>query len=134
MPQNSFSKVAYAKIYSNGTVDPLPSLIRVAAWACLPILAIASWTPGTEMVRTGIGGLLEHLAAYILTGALFGLAFPNRHAAVIAVLLSGYAGVLEFGQTWSPGRHPAVSDWFAGVFGAWVGVFATTLVCRRWRK
>jgi hypothetical protein len=37
------------------------------AWLCVVGLAIASWTPGEEMIRTGVRGSFEHIAAYFIS-------------------------------------------------------------------
>jgi VanZ family protein len=105
--------------------------LRAAAWFCIALLAVLSWLPGDEMVRTGIGGHLEHFTAYFGTmlviatayGASLGLPRPT-------LLLIAYAGVLELGQNFSPGRHPAVADFASSSLGAVVGSFAGVLAVR----
>ena len=95
--------------------------LRVTAWVCVGALAVASWTPGQEMVRTGFNTRLEHLAAYLITGIAVISAYPQRPAWTIAAILCAYAGVLELGQLYIPGRHAALLDWLAsssGVFFA----------------
>jgi VanZ family protein len=50
-------------------------------------------------------------------------AYPRRLKWLIAILMPCYAGILEFGQLWVPGRHAAISDWAAssgGVLGAFL--------------
>jgi VanZ family protein len=106
-------------------------LQRVAAWFCIVLLAVLSWLPGDEMVRTGIDGHIEHFTAYFGTmlviamayGAEVGLRRP-------ALLLIVYAGILELGQNFSPGRHPAVYDFMSSALGAIVGSLVGVLACR----
>ena len=38
------------------------------AWICIIGLAVASWTPGQEMIRTGFSTRLEHTVAYLIAG------------------------------------------------------------------
>jgi VanZ family protein len=100
--------------------------LRVTAWVCIGALAVASWTPGQEMVRTGFNTRLEHLAAYLITGIAVISAYPRRRTWTIAAILCAYAGVLELGQLFIPGRHAALLDWLAsssGVFCAWLTVY-----------
>jgi VanZ family protein len=105
----------------------IPSVaLRFIAWACVIGLAVASWTPGQEMVRTGFNTRLEHMAAYLIAGIAVIIAYPRRPTWSIAAILCAYAGILELGQIYVPGRHAALLDWLAsssGVFCACVTVF-----------
>jgi VanZ family protein len=42
-----------------------------------------------------------------------------------------YAGILEYLQHFSPGRHPAIEDFAASALGALCGGLAITLLWRR---
>ena len=100
--------------------------MRFIAWACVIGLAVASWTPGQEIVRTGFNTRLEHTTAYLMAGIAVLAAYPQKPPWLIAVLLGVYAGVLELGQMYVPGRHAALLDWLAssgGVVCACVTVF-----------
>jgi VanZ family protein len=100
--------------------------LRFVAWACVIGLAVASWTPGQEVVRTGFNTRLEHMAAYLIAGIAVIIAYPRRPTWSIAAILSAYAGILELGQIYVPGRHAALLDWLAsssGVLCACVTVF-----------
>ena len=53
----------------------------------------------------------------------------------VAQIIGGfwvYAGVLEYLQHFSPGRHPAIGDFAASAFGALCGGLVIPLVRRRW--
>ena len=104
-----------------------PSIaLRFIAWACVVGLAVASWTPGQEMVRTGFNTRLEHMAAYLIAGIAIIVAYPRRPTWSIAAILCAYAGILELGQLYIPGRHAALLDWLAssgGVLCACLTVF-----------
>jgi hypothetical protein len=67
---------------------------RLIAWACVIGLAVASWTPGQEMVRTGFNTRLEHTTAYLMAGIAVLAAYPQKPPWLIAVLLGVYADVL----------------------------------------
>ena len=86
------------------------------------------------MVRTGFPGELEHFAAYAGSGAIamagYGL---NRGAILVIGEFWIYAGILEYLQHFSPGRHPAVEDFAASALGALCGGIAVVLLWR-WRS
>jgi VanZ family protein len=100
--------------------------MRIIAWVGVIGLAVASWTPGQEMIRTGFNTRLERTTAYLMAGIAVLAAYPQKPLWLIAVLLGGYAGVLELGQMYVPGRHAVLLDWLAssgGVVCACVMVF-----------
>lgn len=102
---------------------------RIGAWFCTAALAVLSWTPGDYMVRTEVlTGHEEHFLAYLISGAVIAAA-PRRSSPVpIAILLCLYAGVLELGQNFVPGRHPAFADFAASALGAVLGITLTTVL------
>jgi VanZ family protein len=104
--------------------------LRVTAWVCIGALAVASWTPGQEMVRTGFNTRLEHVAAYLIAGIAVISAYPGRPIWTIAAILCAYAGVLELGQLFIPGRHAAILDWL----GSSSGVLCACLTVYFFRK
>jgi VanZ family protein len=105
---------------------------RVVAANAL-LLMIASWTPGSVMVRSGIfSGHVEHAAAYALSGALMYAARAGRSTVWQAVLmLSAYAGVLELGQIFVPGRHASFDDLLFSVTGAITGVLVSAALLKQ---
>jgi len=100
---------------------PYLRLLRPIGWGCVGLIAVLSLLPGHEMVRTSLGGHIEHAVAYAGTAALLRLGYPARGKR-IAFGLVLYAGLLELLQNFSPGRHPAVPDWLASSTGALVGI------------
>jgi VanZ family protein len=112
-----------------------PSIaLRLLAWACVIGLAAASWTPGQEMVRTGFNTRLEHVAAYLIAGITVIIAYPRRPIWSIAAILSAYAGILELGQMYIPGRHAAVLDWLASSSGVLCACLTVFVFQRRHRR
>jgi VanZ family protein len=104
---------------------------RWAAWVCVPVLAVLSLTPGDEMVRTGAPELVEHFVAYAGAGGLAAIGYGRRARYLqIGGLLIAYAGVLEIGQNWVPGRHSRMVDF---VFSA-AGVIAGVIMARFWSR
>jgi len=97
-------------------------LIRAAAWGCLAVLCLLSWLPGDEMVRTGLGGHIEHAIAYMGATAIIAFAYAGRFgAAMVVTALVLYAGLMEAGQVFAPGRHAAIWDFLASASGVGLG-------------
>ena len=89
----------------------LSVLLRTAFIGCIIALAILAWLPATIMMRTVLGGHVEHFVAYLCTAISMGLMFQKSpRLTVQCVLLIVYAAVLEAGQLYSPGRHASFQD------------------------
>jgi len=96
--------------------------LRPAFLACIVLLVVLSWLPGSEMVRTGSGGRVEHATAYFLTAIIMGLANREpRRLLVQSLLLVVLAALLEVGQLFVPGRTAAFLDFAASSTGAVLG-------------
>lgn len=105
-------------------------LLRPASWGCWLALAVLSLLPAEEMVRTSLGGHVEHAAAYAGAALVTGLAYRARALTGIAALLVLYAAALEGAQRLSPGRHAAVGDWIASSAGVLAGAALAALALR----
>ena len=106
--------------------------IRVLTWCCVVLLAVLSLLPAQDMVRTGFPGGLEHFAAYAGSAAIAMAGYGASRGAV--QIIGGfwlYAGVLEYLQHFSPGRHPSFEDFAASALGALCGGLAIVLWSRR---
>lgn len=109
----------------------LRTAFTLAAWAFIAAIVVLSLAPADEMVRTGVDGHLEHTAAYAGTAFFVGLAYRvEERWAVLGVLMSALAGTMEILQHFSPGRHPAFSDFGASSIGAVIGLAAAGLAVR----
>jgi len=65
-----------------------------------------SLLPAQEMVRTGLPGRLEHFVAYAASAAIATAGYgASQGGAQIIAGFWVYAGVLEYLQHFSPGRH-----------------------------
>jgi VanZ family protein len=91
--------------------------LRFCAWLSVLGLALASWTPGEDMIRTGVRGSFEHIAAYFISTLLLVSAFPRSSPWMIGGALAVYAGILEIGQIYVPGRHSQLEDFAASCLG-----------------
>jgi hypothetical protein len=116
---------------TGGRLDRLPgwkTLTRWAAWACIAAIAPLSLTPAEAVVRTGLGGHVEHAAAYAGTTFLVAAAYGVR-ARIVAGMLA-YAAGLEFLQHFSPGRTPSLMDYTFSGMGIMTGIAAAILLQR----
>ena len=109
----------------------LSKVSGVAAWLSVLALAVASWTPKEEMIRTGASGQLEHVAAYFISALLWVTAYPGWSPRLVGSILAIYAGVLEVGQIYAPGRHSPIEDFAASCFGVALVVLPTPWIRRR---
>lgn len=111
-------------------------MLRVAAWLCLLGLAVLSLLPGKDLLRTdlarlGHGKLIEHFIAYAGATLCVGLAYPGRLPRLaVAALLISYAGALEIGQLYVPGRGAALRDFAASTAGVVAGSLLLPLGAR----
>src|SRR6266404_7921689 len=87
------------------------ALFRILTWCCVAVLALLSLLPAQEMVRTGFPGGLEHFVAYAGSAAIAMAGYGMRRGvARITTCFWIYAGLLEYLQHFSPGRHPSIGD------------------------
>ena len=110
----------------------LSASLKVAAWACIGLLAVLSLMPG-EM-RTGLSwasGKIEHITAYFGTTVCVGLAYRTRLGRRSLILsLMFYAATLEAGQLYVPSRTASVWDFSASAVGVIAGAVALPLAWR----
>jgi VanZ family protein len=110
----------------------LVNLLRALTWCCVILLAVLSLLPAQAMVRTGFPGRLEHFVAYAGSAAIAMAGYgANRGSMQIIGGFWAYAGVLEYLQHFSSGRHPAFEDFAASALGALCGGLAVALLRRR---
>ena len=97
------------------------------------VLMMASWTPRTYMVRSGIlSGHVERTIAYALSGAFMCSVLAGKRATwQVAAALVAYASILEVGQIWVPGRHSGIDDFLFSSAGVIVGALASAALQRR---
>jgi VanZ family protein len=106
--------------------------LRVLTWFCVVLLAVLSLLPAQDMARTGLPGWVEHFAAYAGSVAIAMAGYgASRGTAQIIGGFWVYAGILEYLQHFSPGRHPAIGDFTASAVGALCGGLVTALIRQR---
>jgi len=109
-----------ARAESQGMTARRAWLMRVPGLAAIVAIAALSLVP--VELRPHVGPkLLEHFGAYLGSGLLLALAYPQL-CAVIAPGLAFYSAALEIAQTWVPGRTASLADFASSSLGACVGV------------
>jgi VanZ family protein len=98
----------------------------------MSVLALVplSLLPAGLLMRTGIGGHLEHMLAYAGTVFVVAMARGDRGILHSCLVLIAYAGVLEFLQRFSPGRTSSLHDFMFSTGGV-VLVSAVVALSRR---
>ena len=100
-------------------------LMRLTTWAAIAALAILSLLPTEAVVRTGLGGRIEHVLAYAGTALLVALAYGGRWGSLrITLALVAYAAGLEYLQRFSPTRSAEVLDFMFSSAGVLIGISA----------
>lgn len=102
----------------------------VAAVSCVIAIVVLSWLPKDMEVRTGLAGQLEHVVAYLGTGALACFARGGARTGRLAIAFVLLAAILEVGQLWIPGRNAQLIDFVSSSAGALAGLFVATCVLR----
>ena len=111
---------------------PVQTSFRILTWFCVILLAVLSLLPAQDMVRTGIPGQLEHFVAYAGSGSIAIAGYGWRRGTVrITGLFWIYAGILEYLQHFSAGRHPSIVDFAASALGAFCGGVVGAFLVRR---
>ena len=110
----------------------LRTSLRLLTWCCVILLAVLSLLPAQEMVRTDLPGQFEHFIAYAGSAAIamagYGL---SRGGMRVIGGFWAYAGILEYLQHFSPGRHPSFGKFAGSALGAICGGLAIVLLSRR---
>ena len=68
-------------------MNDLAGALRFGAWGCVVAIAVLSLLPAQELVRTGLGGHIEHAVAYAGTAFTVALAYADRRSTSIAAAL-----------------------------------------------
>jgi glycopeptide antibiotics resistance protein len=98
-------------------------LIAVAAWSLLGFIAYATISQVQARPTLSTSPNLERLAAFIVLGALFYLAYP-RHIGLVCLIVLGSAMLLELAQLLTPDRHGRIQDAIIKMAGGAIGIVA----------
>jgi hypothetical protein len=83
------------------------------------------------MIRTGVRGSFEYIAAYLISTLLLMSALPCSSPWMIGGALAVYAGILEIGQISVPGRHSQLEDFVASCLRVAIIIVSTLWIRRR---
>jgi VanZ like family len=127
--------IAEHKMPTNSNISDSKRLLsQCGTQLTLCALAVASWTPGNHVVRSGIAtGGGEHVAAYAVAAIAMGIAGHDLASRRTLGSLFMFAGIMEFGQLYVPGRTAQLADFYASCLGVLAGVvifLAIRKICR----
>src|SRR3954464_7229545 len=121
-------------------------LVTAAAWASIALIAYATLTragfvyaiyfelsPFFMRPEMQTFAHFEHVIAFAILGAFFGLAYPRRIVLVFCIVL-GAAGLLEILQTLTPDRHGTWIDALEKMAGGAGGILIGHFIQRRSAK
>ena len=108
------------------------ALIRTAAWIVVLGLIVVSVVPAPLRPGTGVSHSFEHFCAFLLAGAIWYLAYPDRLTLWLGSAVA-YAAGIELIQTAAPGRHARLSDFAFDALGACLGLLISFVVARRYK-
>ena len=96
------------------------------AWARFPI-----HDARVQCDANGVPSQFEHFIAYAGSAAIATLGYGASQGSIqIIGAYWIYAGILEYLQRFSPGRHPSIADFAASALGALGGGLAVALLWR----
>lgn len=104
-----------------------PALTRplwlAAGYIGFAMIVMLSLAPAGSRPHSGYGGQYEHLLAYALVGAAFGMGYRTARWQLISGLaLSSAAAILELLQTFISGRNAEITGFLISALGAWLGL------------
>lgn len=124
LPGPAGAGVEHQKVFAESKAEmPRKRLLRIAAWASMSFIAYATLSPLRDRPTLLVSSNVEHVAAFVVVGALFCLAYPRRIPTVLIFVL-GSAVSLEVLQLLTPDRHARVLDGVQKIAGGVLGVFA----------
>ena len=110
---------------------PVVPVIRLAAAGAAVGVAVASLSPWSPAVASGLSDKLDHLTAYTVLTVLMALGWAGRISiGIIFAAVAGYGGLLELLQAFSPGRQPDWADFAVNTTGCLIGLAAAALIRR----
>ena len=104
-------------------------LIRATAWILLAIIVALTLVPPAFRPVTSMPHIVEHALIFLLTGAVFALAYEIRASFFFAAAMI-FSGCLEGLQSVVPGRHARLSDAVVDALSACIGIAIAILGLR----
>jgi VanZ family protein len=110
-------------------------LYPVVAWAALTAIVVLTVVPANLRPTTEAPHDIEHAAAFLITGLLFGSAYARRER-ILSIGAVVFCAAIEILQLYVPGRHARWIDFVVDAVAAVSGVFLAALASRalQWRR
>jgi len=109
--------------------DRLQTLLRIAAWGCLAIIAFVTLGPLNVRPNSGLPPSAERFLAFAMVGALFAAGYP-RYILFAAAIVLGAAALFELLQLLAPSRHGRAFDAAVKIVGGMAGLTLGWLFAR----
>ena len=106
-------------------------LVVVGAWSVLLAIVVLTVVPPNLRPTTDAPHNVEHAAAFVIVGILFGLGYAGRAWILWAV---AFCGIIEFMQLYVPGRHARWIDFAVDVVAAVVGILVGAFANRALKR
>lgn len=103
------------------------TLLRAAAWLSILLIALVTVSPIWLRPVTSASADLERFVAFVVVGALFAAAYPERVVLVVGFVILA-AGILEFGQNLVSDRHGTFNHFVVKSAGGAIGAIAGRLI------
>jgi VanZ family protein len=95
----------------------------VAAWSAVLAIVVLTVVPPNLRPTTDAPHDVEHAAAFLIAGILFGWAYAGRER-ILSIGAVVFCAIIEFLQFYIPGRHARWVDFAVDAVAAVVGIFA----------
>jgi VanZ family protein len=113
--------------------DRVRKLLLAAAWSAALAIVVLTAVPPDFRPTTDAPHDVEHAAAFLILGLLFGVAYVGRERTLIVGLVV-FCAMIEILQLYVPGRHARWIDFSVDAVAAVIGVFAGAFGNRALRK
>jgi VanZ family protein len=97
-------------------------VFQLAAWSGLVAIVVLTMVPPSLRPTTNAPHDVEHAAAFLVVGFLFGLAYAGRER-ILTIGAVVFCAVVEVLQLYVPGRHARWIDFAVDAAAAVTGVF-----------
>ena len=108
----------------------LRAVFRIAAWLMLIAILVVTIVPIGMRPQSGLGPEPERVAAFLVLGLLFSLAYDRNLLLTLSLVVAAGLGI-EALQMFSPTRHPAVDDAMIKAIAGIVGVLAGLVITKK---
>ena len=116
----------------------VPDMTRVSLWIALALasaIAVVTLGPISFRLITGAPPDIERGVAFLVFGAAISLVCSRPRNLLVGILLAvAFAGLLEAGQNFVPGRQGALHDFLVKALALILGAAAMWVLRRMYRR